>query len=155
MTSRPPRIILTLGVVDLQKDDSTIDLELRGGKYSKVDVSKFAGNYSEVGFWSKVTGSVKKAGLSLIYKALQLFYVAQNPSVPTKIRAAIIAPLGYFISPIDFIPDFTPIAGFTDDAAFIALAMVVAQAFINDEIRGKAKEKIRSLFGDAAVAELE
>ena len=137
------------------KDDGAIDMELRDGKYSKVDVSKFADNYSERGLFDKVTGSVKKAGLKLIYKALQLFYVAQNPTVPTKIRAAIIAPLGYFISPIDFIPDFTPIAGFTDDAAIIALAMVVAQAFINEEVRRKAREKIRSLFGDAAVAELD
>lgn len=139
----------------MSRDEKTIDLEYDGSGYRKADVDKFAKNYSERGLFDKVTGSVKKAGLALIYKALQLFYVAQNPNVPMKIRAAIIAPLGYFISPIDFIPDITPFVGFTDDAWIIAVAMVIAQAYINDEIKRNAKEKIRSLFGDSAVAELE
>lgn len=139
----------------MSTDEKTIDLEYDGTGYRKADVDKFAKNYSERGLFDKVTGSVKKAGLALIYKALQLFYVAQNPNVPMKIRAAIIAPLGYFISPIDFIPDITPFVGFTDDAGIIAVAMVIAQAYINDEVRRNAKEKIRSLFGDDAVAELE
>ena len=133
----------------------TIDMDFDGEKYKKYDVDKYAKNYSEQGLFQKITGSVKKAGLGLIYKALQLFYVAQNPNVPMKIRAAIIAPLGYFISPIDLIPDITPIVGFTDDAAVIAMAMVIAHAYINDEVRQKAKDRIRKIFGDSAVAEME
>ncbi|MBO4400297.1 MAG: DUF1232 domain-containing protein [Selenomonadaceae bacterium] len=130
-------------------------MEYDGTGYKKADVDKFAKNYSERGLFDKITGNVKKAGLSLIYKALQLFYVAKNPNVPMKIRAAIIAPLGYFISPIDFIPDLVPIMGYTDDAAIIATAMVIAQAYVNEEVKRSAREKIRSLFGDDAVAELD
>lgn len=137
-----------------EKNAETIEMEFDGEKYQKYDVGKYAKNYSETGLFQKITGSVKKAGLSLIYKALQLFYVAQNPNVPMRIRAAIVAPLGYFISPIDFLPDITPIVGFTDDAAVIAMAMAVAHFYINDEIRQKAKDKIRKIFGDSAVAEL-
>ena len=139
----------------MSKDDNTIDLEYDGKSYKKADVDKFADSYSESGLFDKITGNVKKAGLTLIYKALQLFYVAQNPNVPMKIRAAIIAPLGYFISPIDFIPDITPFIGFTDDAGIIAASMVIAHAYIDDEVRRNAKEKIRSLFGDGAVSELD
>ena len=135
--------------------NTTIEMEFDGEKYKQYNVDKYAKNYSEQGLFQKITGSVKKAGLGLIYKALQLFYVSQNPKVPMKIRAAIIAPLGYFISPIDLIPDITPIAGFTDDAGIIALAMVIAHAYINDEIKQKAKDRIRKIFGDSAVAELE
>ena len=135
--------------------NDTIEMEFDGEKYKKYEVGKYAKNYSEKGLFQKITGSVKKAGLSLIYKALQLFYVAQNPNVPMRIRAAIIAPLGYFISPIDFMPDITPIVGFTDDAGIIALAMAVAHFYINDEIRQKAKDRIRKIFGDSAVAKLE
>lgn len=132
----------------------TIDMELDGDEYKKYNVDKYEKNYSEEGLFQKITGCVKKAGLGLIYKALQLFYVAQNPNVPMKIRAAIIAPLGYFISPIDLIPDITPIIGFTDDAAVIAGAMAIAHLYINDEIKNKAKDRIRKIFGDSAVAEL-
>ena len=134
--------------------DETIEMQFDGDKYKQYDVDKYGKNYSEEGLFKKITGCVKKAGLGLIYKALQLFYVAQNPNVPMKIRAAIIAPLGYFISPIDLIPDITPILGFTDDAAVIAGAMAIAHLYINDEIKNKAKETIRRIFGDSAVSEL-
>ena len=137
------------------RNENTIDLEYDGTGYKKADVDRFAKNYSERGLFDKITDSVKSAGLALIYKALQLFYVAKNPNVPMKIRAAIIAPLGYFISPIDFIPDITPLIGFTDDAGIIAVAMVIAHAYIDEDVKRSAKEKIRSLFGDSAVAELD
>lgn len=138
----------------MSDNNNTIDMEFDGEKYKKYGVDKYSKDYSEAGLFSKITGSIKKAGLGLIYKALQLFYVAQNPNVPMKIRAAIIAPLGYFISPIDLMPDITPFVGFTDDAAVIAGAMLIAQFYINDEVRQKAKDTIRKLFGDSAAAEL-
>lgn len=138
----------------MSDNNNIIDMEFDGEKYKKYGVDKYSKDYSEAGLFSKITGSIKKAGLGLIYKALQLFYVAQNPNVPMKIRAAIIAPLGYFISPIDLMPDITPFVGFTDDAAVIAGAMLIAQFYINDEVRQKAKDTIRKLFGDSAVAEL-
>ncbi|MFQ8736539.1 MAG: YkvA family protein [Bilophila wadsworthia] len=34
--------------------------------------------------------------------------------------------LGYFISPIDVIPGFHPVVGFTDDIGVLAAAVVVA-----------------------------
>lgn len=51
------------------------------------NVEKYGGSYSEDGLWSKITGNLKKVGANLIYEVLQLFYVAQNPNVPMKIRA--------------------------------------------------------------------
>ena len=114
---------------------------------SQAEVQRYGNSYSEAGLWSKITGNVKKVGANLLYEVLQLFYVAQNPNVPMKIRAAMIAPLGYFISPVDLIPDLTPVVGYTDDAAVIAMAIAFAHAYIDDEIRQKAKDKLVSFFG--------
>lgn len=111
------------------------------------EVEKYGKDYSEDGLWDKISGNLKKAGANLIYEVLQLFYVAQNPNVPMKIRAAMIAPLGYFISPVDLIPDLMPVAGYTDDAAVIAMSIAFAHAYIDDEIRRKAKDKLVSFFG--------
>ncbi len=138
----------------MKDTENTIDMEY-DEKYKRYNVGKYKDKYSEQGLFDKISGSVKKAGLGLIYKALQLFYVAQNPKVPMKIRAAVIAPLGYFISPVDLIPDIMPVVGFSDDAAIIAGAIMIAQFYINDDIREKAKNTIRKLFGDSAVAELQ
>ncbi len=97
----------------------------------------------------------QKVGATLLYEVLQLFYVAQNPNVPMKIRAAMVAPLGYFISPVDLISDITPIVGYSDDTAVIAMAIAFAHAYITDDIRQKAKDKLRALFGDGIVTNID
>lgn len=120
-----------------------------------LDSKKYTESYSEESFFDKVRSTIKSAGLKLIYQALLLFYVTENPNCPMKIKAAIFAALGYFISPIDVIPDFTPIVGYSDDAGAIALAICLAQLYIDDEVKRKARNKIADIFGDSVLKELD
>lgn len=136
------------------KNETTINMEYDGEKFKASDMEGYSKNYSEKGFFDKVTSTIKKAGLALIYKALQLYYVTENPNCPMKIKAAIFAALGYFISPIDLIPDFTPFVGYSDDAGAIALALAMAHMYIDDTVRQKAQDKIKSLFGKKVLAQL-
>ena len=139
----------------MSEKNTTVDMEFDGKKFTASEVQGYSENYSDKNFFDKVTGVFKKAGLGLIYKALQLYYVAQRPDCPLRIKAAVYAPLGYFISPIDAIPDITPVIGYTDDAAVIAAALMIAQFYINDDVKRKAREKIESLFGKKAVEGLK
>ncbi|MBO6179682.1 MAG: DUF1232 domain-containing protein [Selenomonadaceae bacterium] len=120
-----------------------------------VEIEKYAEDYSEDGLWKKIKENVKSIGVTLIYKALQLFYVAQSPNCPMKVKAGIYAALGYLISPIDLIPDFTPIAGYADDATAIGFALLLAQMYITDEIKEKARNKIHDLLGARALEKLD
>ncbi|MBR2215037.1 MAG: DUF1232 domain-containing protein [Selenomonadaceae bacterium] len=120
-----------------------------------IDMGKYAEEYSEDGLWGKIRENVTAIGITLIYKALQLFYVAQSPDCPKKVKAGIYAALGYLISPIDLIPDFTPIAGYADDATAIGMALLLAQMYINDDIKAQARGKIQDLFGMKALAKLD
>lgn len=120
----------------------------------KSEVDKYGKNYSDDGLWDKIKNTAKKVGSNLIYEVLQLFYVAKNPNVPMKIRAAMVAPLGYFISPVDLIPDITPIVGYSDDTAVIAMAIAFAHAYIDDDIRQNAKNKLVDFFGADIVKHL-
>ena len=120
----------------------------------QTDVEKYGSNYSEDGLWGKIKGNAKKVGANLIYDVLQLFYVAKDPTVPMKIRAAMVAPLGYFISPVDLIPDLMPVVGYSDDAAVIAMAIGIAHLYINDEIRQKAQDKLVAFFGKSILKNL-
>ena len=140
--------------VELKKrHDSNDSLEMDfNGK--EVDLDKYTSKYSDGEFWDKVKTTVKKAGLGLIYNALQLYYVTESPACPTKVKAGIYAALGYFISPIDLIPDFTPIVGFADDATAVGMALVLAQVYIDDEVKAKARGKIHDMFGMKAVEKL-
>lgn len=121
----------------------------------QTEVEKYGSSYSEDGLWGKISGNMKKVGVNLIYDVLQLFYVAKDPNVPMKIRAAMVAPLGYFISPVDLIPDLVPIAGYSDDAAVIAMAIGIAHFYITDEIRRKAQEKLAAFFGRDVLRNLD
>lgn len=116
---------------------------------------KYLNNYSDESFWDKMKGVLKSAGLPLIYKAFQLYYVMKRPDCPIHIKAAIVATLGYFISPIDLIPDFVPFVGFSDDLGAIVAALVMAQMYVNDEVKRQAREAIDSIFGAGTSAELD
>ncbi|MBR2519610.1 MAG: DUF1232 domain-containing protein [Selenomonadaceae bacterium] len=119
------------------------------------DTAKYAGDYSESSFFDKITSTIKSAGLTLIYEALQLFYVTENPNCPMRIKAAIFAALGYFISPLDVVPDFTPFVGYSDDAGAIAIALGLAQMYIDDEVKQKARNKICDIFGKGVLRDLD
>ncbi|WP_303839810.1 YkvA family protein [Selenomonas ruminantium] len=120
-----------------------------------VNMNDYAKDYSEESLWDKVRENVSSIGLTVIYKAFQLYYVAQSDSCPMKVKAGIIGALGYLISPLDLVPDFIPVVGYSDDALAIAFALTAAQMYITDEVKQKAKDRIREIFGDKFVAKLE
>ena len=122
--------------------------------FRDVDMNEYAENYSDSGLWDKIRDNVTSIGLNLIYKALQLYYVAQSPDCPMKVKAGIYAALGYLISPFDLIPDFTPIVGYGDDATAIGIALLLAQMYITEDIKAQARGKINDLFGVKALAKL-
>ncbi len=123
-------------------------------KFDEEKLGKYDKEYSESGLWEKIRDQAASIGMGLIYKALQLFYVAQSPGCPAKVKAGIFGALGYLILPVDLIPDIVPALGYTDDAAAIAAALLLAQAYITDDIKAQAKEKIRIIFGDACADKL-
>lgn len=55
-----------------------------------------------------------------IFKKSMVFIQAiLNPAVPRRLKYEIGACLFYFISPIDFIPDFIPLTGKADDIVIL------------------------------------
>ena len=120
-----------------------------------LDFEKYEDKYSESGLWDKIRKNIAKIGVKVIYQALLLYYVAQSPNCPAKIKAGIIGALGYLISPIDLIPDIMPGIGYADDAAAIATAVALAQIYITDEIKAQAKAKLADLLGEDVLANLD
>lgn len=112
-------------------------------------------HYNEDGFWEKVREVAKKAGLKVIYLALLLYYTASADTTDIKQKAMIYGGLGYFILPIDLIPDAIPLIGFTDDlAALVAVAKGVMES-ITPEIRQQAIDKLKEWFGDFDQKEIQ
>lgn len=103
-------------------------------------------HYSDSNFWDKVKTVAKKTGEKLIYNALLLYYVLQSPTTSTAHKTLIIGALGYFILPIDLIPDFIPVAGFTDDAAALVAVIKTVSDNITPEIKEQARKKSNEIF---------
>ena len=129
--------------------------DIKVEEIENLDFEKYEDKYSESGLWDKIRKNIAKIGVKVIYQALLLYYVAQSPNCPSKIKAGIIGALGYLISPIDLIPDIMPGIGYADDAAAIATAVALAQIYITDEIKEQAKAKIADLLGEDVLENLD
>ncbi len=105
-------------------------------------------HYSEDKFWNKLKKFGVKAGHSVVYTALLLYFTLQKPDIPKKAKMVIIGALGYFILPTDFIPDIAVGIGFTDDLGALGLALMQVAMYIDDDVKAKAKAKLTDWFGD-------
>ena len=114
---------------------------------NKFDVSvlkQYAGNYDENQMWNKIKGFFFEAGINLVIKVLQLWYVLQKPEVPVHVKVAIMGAIAYFVMPVDFILDVLP-GGYHDDLLAVTLTLFAAEEYIDDEVRRKAREKVMEI----------
>ncbi len=121
--------------------------ETKSGKYRQ--------HYSDVSFWDKLKRYAKVAGMKVVYPALLLQYMMKSEDVPLKTKLIISAALGYFILPIDFIPDFAPLIGFTDDLGVLLLIIRQMATKITPEIKKNAREHLQKWFGETHDSKLD
>lgn len=82
--------------------------------------NEFSKEYSDEKFWNKVKKYAVKAGKEVVLKALTMYYTMQDKDTPKWAKGVIIGALGYFIFPLDAIPDMTPVVGYADDLGVLA-----------------------------------
>ena len=99
-----------------------------------------APEFEDKSFWDKVASAAGKAGREVLEIALTLYYALIDDDTPVWAKATIIGALVYFISPIDAVPDFIPVAGYADDLAIMATAVATVAAHIKSEHREKAHD---------------
>ena len=122
---------------------------------SPKDVTRYQKHYSEKGLLEKIGATFKKAGLKVIYYVLLLYYVLNDENTPMQHKMIIIGALGYFILPVDLIPDFIPVVGYSDDVAALAFALHAVWKNVTPEIKEQAQRKLREWFGSFDPDELE
>ena len=104
--------------------------------------------FSDTGYWNKLSRFALSAGREAVEKSLFLYYAAQRPETPKWAKTAMYGALAYFIAPVDAVPDFLPLLGFTDDIAVMAAAIGMVSFYINDEVKLKARNKLNAWFGE-------
>ena len=63
------------------------------------------------------------------------------------VKSAIYGAIGYFILPVDAIPDVLPVAGYTDDLGVLAGAIGIAAIHVDNEVTSQAERKVEQLLG--------
>lgn len=117
------------------------------------NLQKYAGYYNSTALFDKIKLWARKSGVKLVYVVLLLYYSTMDKELPAKDRLMVLAALGYFILPIDIIPDALP-GGFADDTA--ALMFVLKQVWNNltPATKQKARTRLQEWFGDISESDL-
>ncbi len=119
-----------------------------------VKLSKYEKEFSEDGLWEKIASVAKKAGIKVVYYALLLFYALKSENVKMSDKALIIGALGYFILPLDLIPDFLVPVGYGDDLA-VMWGLIKKLDCIDELVKSQAQEKLTEWFGNYDKKEIE
>lgn len=116
-----------------------------------MDNSKF----SFLALWQKLNRYAKTAGVKVVYSVLLLFYAYRRKETPRWAKNIVLGTLGYFLSPIDALPDLTPIIGYTDDLGILAFGVVTIAGHINDEVKNRARNTLGKWFKNYDESELK
>jgi len=119
------------------------------------EIEKYRSAYTEKGLLRKISRLAKRGGERIVYLALLLYYVLVSSEVSLGTKGAILGALGYLILPIDMIPDFLPVAGYTDDFAALVAAYNMIKGSLTPGITAKAEKRCRELFKDFDMGAVE
>ena len=101
----------------------------------------------EARFGSEFIGRLKRVAKRIPFAEdiLSAWLCTRDPATPRRVRLTLLAALGYFVLPVDAIPDIMPLLGFTDDAAVLAAAIAAVAGSITVEHRARAKRILADL----------
>lgn len=107
---------------------------------SKEDeLAKYATHFSARGLRRKVAQMPRRVCRGVLEQALLLYAVLTDRRTPLWARALIIGALGWFVCPLDAVPDTIPVFGYVDDAAVMAFAISRVAQFVTPTVRERAE----------------
>ena len=112
----------------------------------KKQLEKYKGQYSESKLSSKIARFAKNAGMDCVYYVLLLVSIMKSKEVTWGDKAIIAGALGYFISPLDLIPDLMIGTGYIDDAGMLYYALTTISSKITPAIRRDAIKSLHKFF---------
>ncbi|NYT83304.1 DUF1232 domain-containing protein [Alcaligenaceae bacterium] len=111
-----------------------------------MDTTRYQSLFTKKGFWQKLGPRARSIGRETLEKALYLYYAVQSPLTPKWAKRVIYGALGYFILPLDAIPDLAPVLGYTDDLSVMAAALATVAFYITPDVKAQAQQKLDQWF---------
>lgn len=98
----------------------------------------------ETGILVEVLAMMRRLGRILPFgeDVLAAWHCVRDPATSPRVKFILLGALAYLVLPLDAVPDFVPLMGFTDDAAMLAAAVHAVRGAISPEHREKARETL-------------
>lgn len=112
-----------------------------------MDIPRAENPPSEAAFLAGLRANAARIGGPAAHKLMQLWYGGTAPETPARVKAVFYGALGYFLLPLDAVPDFLPLVGWGDDLTIVAGALLYAQTHITEPVKARAAALYRSVFG--------
>jgi uncharacterized membrane protein YkvA (DUF1232 family) len=138
------------------KDESpTENLPEKVTIYLAENSDKLKKWFSDAQLSVKLGKVAKKLGSVILYPVLLLYNTYKSPNTSSKDKLIIIAPLAYFILPVDLLPDMVVGLGYADDGIALRAALKAIASSITPKIIEQTKSMHKDLIGeiDPKVAE--
>lgn len=103
-------------------------------------------SFLESKLWKKLNKVALRVGMKVVYPVVLLYYLFKSKDVPLRAKSLITGALTYFIMPLDGLPDFLPILGYTDDLSLLIATLSQMKKYVNPEILGLTRTKIEQWF---------
>jgi uncharacterized membrane protein YkvA (DUF1232 family) len=103
------------------------------------DMDQYAQHYTEQDFRQKITSLPRAAGQAVVEKAVTLYVILTDRETPMWARALIIGVLGYFICPLDAVPDVIPVLGYVDDVGAMGLVLTQLDRFVTPGMQDRVQ----------------
>lgn len=119
------------------------------------NLEKYENSYSDSAFHEKIKKIGRKIGIKLLCYVLALHQILKEENIPLTEKSMIIGALGYFILPIDVIPDFMLGVGYTDDILMVYSVLSKVKKYTNEDIIRKVYETVNKYFEDVTYEEIK
>jgi len=80
--------------------------------------------------------------LKTVFRLLQAYFNKRYTTIPWGSIVLLIGALIYFVSPLDLMPDWIPLAGFIDDAAVLVFVLKQINADLQRFLQWEAEQNI-------------
>jgi uncharacterized membrane protein YkvA (DUF1232 family) len=89
---------------------------------------------------------LRRAGRTVARPAVECLELLLDGQTPHTVRLTMLAALTYLLVPTDLIPDFLPIAGFSDDVVALTALLGMVRTHLTEAIRDRAQKRLDRWF---------
>ncbi|MCP9772949.1 DUF1232 domain-containing protein [Synechococcus sp. Tobar12-5m-g] len=89
---------------------------------------------------------LRRAGRAIALPAIECLELLLDGNTPPQVRFTVLAALTYLVLPLDLIPDFIPVAGFSDDLVALTALLGMTGTHLTPDIKLRARRKLDRWF---------